>query len=94
MGWFTSLFGRKPSAAPSERQGAPVEYKGFTIRPAPYLEAGQFQTAGYIEKLVDGVVKSHRFVRADRQGDFEAAANFTVMKARQLIDEQGDRLFS
>lgn len=94
MSWFTSLFGGKSAATPSERQGAPVEYKGFVIRPAPYSENGQFQTAGYIDKVIGDETKTHRFVRADRQADFDGAVAFTTMKARQLIDEQGDRLFT
>lgn len=93
MNWFKSFFGGKSSSPPVERQGALVEYKGFTIRPSPYMEAGQYQTAGYIEKTLNGVMKSHRFVRADRQADFDAAVAFTTLKARQLIDEQGEGLF-
>ena len=93
MGWLKNLFAGKENPETTERVAPPIDYKGFTIRPAPYAEAGQFQTAGYIDKLIDGVVKSHRFVRADRQGDYETAVSFTTLKARQLIDEQGERLF-
>lgn len=93
MSWLKKLFsGGKPGGS-QEREAAPVEYKGFTIRPAPYLENGQYQTAGYIDKTVDGAVKTHRFVRADRQADFDGAVSFTTLKARQLIDEQGESLF-
>ena len=94
LGWLGNLFGSKQAPGRAEREAPPVEYKGFTIRPAPYQESGQFQTAGYIDKTIDGVVKTHRFVRADRQPDYDGAVAFTVMKARQLVDEQGERLFS
>ena len=85
---FLSLFGggregdaAKPAASSS------VEYQGFTIRAEPYKEAGQYQTAGVITKEVDGVVKEHRFIRADRYASLDDALAFTLAKGRQIIDE-------
>ncbi|HET9903188.1 MAG TPA: HlyU family transcriptional regulator [Xanthobacteraceae bacterium] len=74
-------------------EGAPVEYRGFTIRPAPYLEGGQYQTAGTITKAIGGIVKEHRFIRADRYPSLDVATEFSLTKARQIIDEQGERIF-
>jgi hypothetical protein len=71
-----------------------VEYNGYRIRPAPYREAGQYQTAGIIEKDFPDGVKEHRFIRADRYPDKDIAADFAVSKAKQIIDEQGDRIFN
>jgi hypothetical protein len=84
--------GRKePEAAPSPA----VEYKGFRIVPAPYpARAGQFQTAGTIEKDFPPEVKRHEFVRAETHGSREDAAAFAIAKGKQIIDEQGERLFS
>ncbi len=70
-----------------------MEYKGFIIRPAPFKENGQYQTAGVIEREIDGVRKEHRFIRADAYATYEDAVNFTLNKARQMIDLQGERLF-
>lgn len=70
-----------------------IEYKGYRIRPAPYREGGQFQTAGIIEKDFPDGVKEHRFIRADRYPDKDVAADFAIAKGRQIIDEQGDRMF-
>ena len=79
------------TAAPD---AAPVEYKGFRIRPAPYLVNGQYQTAGFIEKDVGGEVKSHRFVRADTDASRDDAIATTIIKAKRIIDERGDKMFA
>jgi hypothetical protein len=70
-----------------------VEYKGYRIRPAPYQANGLYQTAGVIEKDSPEGVKEHRFVRADTHSSREAAIDFTISKAKQIIDLQGDRIF-
>ncbi|MEP1518266.1 MAG: HlyU family transcriptional regulator, partial [Nitratireductor sp.] len=44
-------------------------------------------------KEVDGVVKEHRLIRADRFAAEEDAVAVSLRKAKQMIDEQGDRLF-
>ncbi len=54
----------------------------------------EHQLAGTIEKQIGGELKSYRFVRADRFGGRDEAASRTLAKGQQLIDEQGDRLFS
>lgn len=92
MSLLRSLFGfgakdREPPVAEA------IDYKGFVIRPAPYLADGQYQTAGTIEKEIGGALKQHRFVRADRHPTLEAATAFSLDKARQIIDLQGDRIF-
>jgi len=76
-------------------KGAPEEsYKDFTIR-ATLLPAGsEFQLAGTIEKTIDGEIKRHDFIRADKFSAKDEAIAFTFAKGRQLIDEQGDRIFS
>ena len=77
----------------AEEMMPPVEYKGYRIRPAPYLNGGQYQTAGVIQKDAADGVKEHRFIRAETHPSREAAVEFSIAKARQLIDEQGERLF-
>src|SRR5262245_4346127 len=73
---------------------APVEYKGYRIRPMPYLSNGQYQTAGVIDKDTPEGIKEHRFVRADTHPSLEAANDFAIAKAKQIIDLQGDRIFA
>ena len=72
-----------------------VEYKGFRITPAPYrTDGGVFQTAGTIEKDGPEGVRTHRFIRADTHASREDATAFAVAKAKQIIDMQGERIFS
>jgi hypothetical protein len=88
------LFGGGGGA--THREGAPaepVEYKGYRIRPAPYRADRLYQTAGVIEKDTSEGTKQHRFVRADTHQTHEDAVSFAVMKAKQIIDLQGDRIF-
>ena len=75
-------------------EAEPIEYNGYRIRPAPYSRAGGYQTCGIIEKDVAGDTKRHRFIRAETHPSREAAIEFSIAKARQLIDEQGEKLFS
>lgn len=71
-----------------------VEYKGYRIIPAPYKAGDQFQTAGKIEKETADGVKTHAFVRADQYASRDDAVAFTITKAKQIIDLQGDRMFT
>lgn len=95
MSFWTRLFGGgTPSEPGSAKPTAEVEHGGFTIRAEPYrAEGGQFQTAGTVVKVIDGEVREHRFVRADRFAGIEDATQFALSKGRQLVDEQGERLF-
>ena len=89
LGW---LAGRSGSAASGPPVPA-VDYKGYRILPAPYLSNGQYQTAGSIEKDTPEGLKEHKFIRADTYGGRDDAIAFTISKAKQIIDQQGDRLF-
>jgi hypothetical protein len=94
MSFWKSLFGGSSSSASDAKASAPVEYNGFTIRAAPYKAEGQYQTAGAITKDVGGVAKEHKFIRADRHASYDDAVEFSLAKARQIIDQQGDRIFN
>ena len=86
---WTRLVGGGVAAADEEA----IEYDGYRIRPAPYRRMGQYQTCGVIEKEIAGETKEHRFIRAEMHPTREAAVSFSIAKAKQLIDEQGERLF-
>jgi hypothetical protein len=81
---------RAPDDAAAE---AATEYKGFAIRPAPRREGSGWLTAGIISKQFPDGPKEHRFVRADTYANRDDAIAFCVTKAKQIIDEQGERLF-
>lgn len=97
MSFLKSLFGWGKAEA-TEAEGtasAPaVDHKGFAITAAPFRNEGQFQTAGTITKMVDGALKEHKFIRADRHASLEDAVTFSIAKGRQIVDERGERLFS
>lgn len=76
-----------------EAAGEPVEYNGYRIIPEPFKEDGQYQTAGRIQKDFPDGTKEHRFVRAEKHPGREDALAFAVVKGRQIIDSQGDRIF-
>lgn len=94
MSFLKSLFGGRKAA--DDKPAGPVksiEHNGFTIHATPYQEGGQYQLCGVVEKLVDGELRSHRFIRADRFPGLAEAADFTLVKGQQLVDMEGDRLF-
>ncbi|MFT5657629.1 MAG: hypothetical protein ACI9KN_000902 [Gammaproteobacteria bacterium] len=69
-----------------------LQYEGFTIEAAPIDEGGKFRTAGYISGELDGEIKRIRFIRADENSDLQAAIDHSTAKAKQIVDEQGERL--
>ena len=70
-----------------------IEYKGFTIAATPYKNDGQYQTSGVVSKEIDGLLKEHRFVRADRFAALDDAVDVSLRKGQQIVDEQGERIF-
>lgn len=93
MSFFKKLFGGSKEPAAPAGPVKSLEHAGFVIHATPYLEGGQYQLCGVVEKEIDGVLRSHRFVRADRFPGAEEAADFTLVKGQQLIDQQGDAVF-
>ncbi|GAB4394327.1 MAG: HlyU family transcriptional regulator [Kiloniellaceae bacterium] len=97
MGLLSKLFGGGGKdggdSAGGAREGNEVDYNGFQITPAAQPQNSQWLTAGIIRKEIGGEVKEHRFLRADTHPSAEAANDFAVIKARQIIDEQGERIF-
>ena len=93
MSFLKSLFGG--GGEPTAAAPAPGEdYKGFTIRATPMQVGGEYQLSGQIEKTIGGELKTYKFVRADGLSSRDEAASRAIDKGRQLVDEQGDRLFS
>lgn len=90
MSLFTRLFGGKGSPRTPE----PVVYEGFTIIPEPTSEGSRYRVTARIEKAVDGENRTHRMIRADVLDDLDSAVEVSTAKAKQMIDEQGERLFS
>lgn len=97
MSLFSKLFGGGQAGADARPETTAatqeIEHKGFTIRATPFKAEGQFQCCGVVTKEVDGIVKEHKFIRADRFASLDDAADFALRKGRQLVDEQGERIF-
>lgn len=88
-----ALWSRLTGGGAGEPAADAVEYNGYRICPAPYPSKGAYQTAGTIEKEIGGEMKEHRFIRAETHPSRDQAIEFSIAKAKQLIDEQGDRIF-
>ncbi|MCO5065205.1 MAG: HlyU family transcriptional regulator [Rhizobiaceae bacterium] len=94
MSFFRKLFGGGGETAASEPEVAgEAEHRGFVIKATPFKQDGQYQTCGIISKEVGGEMKEHRFIRADRFAGLDDVVQLTLSKGRQIIDEQGERLF-
>ena len=88
-----SLLSRLFGGGASKSETPPETYKDFAITPTPIREGSRFRVSAKIEKDVGGAVKTHILIRADVLDTEAAAAQASLGKARQMIDEQGDRLF-
>ena len=93
-GFLRGLIGSGASGEGPQDAGATVDYKGYTIRPASRRQGAQWLTVGVISKAFDGGdIKEHHFIRADTYGSKQDADDCSVLKAKQIIDEQGDKMF-
>ncbi len=97
MSFLKRLFGgggetKQPAAAAVAKE---IEHKGFIIRATPYkAEGGQYQTCGIVAKDIGGVMKEHKYIRADRFAALDDAVDISLKKGQQLVDEQGERIFN
>lgn len=90
MSLLSRLFGTGKPRAPER---AAVDYNGYQITPEPMPADGQYRLAARIVLEQDGTRRQHHMIRADVFRDREAAEEAALNKARQLIDQQGPRLF-
>ena len=90
---LSRLLGSGGGEGSGEARAEAVEYKGYTIRPACRRDGGQWLTVGVIAKQVGDELKEEQFIRADKYASKEDAEACALTKGRQIIDEQGDRLF-
>ncbi|MBM3574031.1 MAG: hypothetical protein FJX52_16975, partial [Alphaproteobacteria bacterium] len=63
-------------------------------QPTPRQQGSGWSTEGTITKSFPEGVKEARFIRADSSTAREDAVATSVMKAKRIIDEQGDKLFN
>lgn len=85
------LGGGRPSGEPD--RASAVDYRGYRIVPLVRPHGGQYLTCALIEKDFPDGPRRHELIRADTHASPDDAKAFALHKARQVIDEQGDRLF-
>ena len=88
---FLRGLGGEKNEEPTKHEA--VEYKGFSIVPTPRKAQGGWTTEGVISKQAGENTRSERFIRADMLMSEEDAVDYSLTKARKIIDEQGERLF-
>ena len=91
FGWLKKAMAGGP-ASPREVQGETIEYKGYQVTPTPIPDGGQYRVSGIIVKPGEPEQR-HTFIRSDLVAGEEEACNFTLVKARLMIDQLGDRIF-
>ena len=91
MKFLKSLFGGGNENTPNEDEI--VEYNGFRIQPDPKSAGHGWTTEAIITKNIDGVTRSHHFIRADQSSAREDAISLAVTKSKIMIDQVGDKIF-
>lgn len=68
------------------------QYRGFELLARPVSEGGVWRVAGTVRRPGDDEGPQHDFVRANTMLNRDEAVQMSLLKARQLVDEQGARL--
>jgi len=90
MSLLSRLFGGNRETEP---KAPPETHDGYAIHPEPIKEGNRWRICARIEKEIGGEMKTHRLIRADMLDSEDDALAQSAAKARQMIDEQGDRIF-
>lgn len=88
MSLLKKLFGGGKDDTPE-----PEMYNGFLIFPEPIKESGGYRISARIEKEINGALRTHILIRADTYSAQETALEASLSKAKQAIDQMGDRIF-
>ncbi len=95
---ISRIFGDRSKKSTQEgavaQRGEPVSYSGLIIRAAPERTGDQWRLAGVIIKQDGDRALERTYLRADTFSTREEAETFAVRKGKQIIDEQGARLFA
>jgi hypothetical protein len=92
MSFLKKLFGGSDDSAP--KVAAREIYKDFIIEASPMAEGGQYRLRAFIVESEAEDARRATVIRADLFTTADQAAEFAMMKARQVIDEQGAGVFS
>ncbi|OOV86846.1 HlyU family transcriptional regulator [Oceanospirillum linum] len=86
---FKSLFATGEKAPKAPQNQASESYGDYLITPASIKEEQGFRINGTITKGE----QVHIFIRADTLPSADECAKEMIRKAKQMIDQQGDRIF-
>jgi hypothetical protein len=93
-GFLKRLFGA-PANENSPPSGDPDEvYKDVELFAQPVKEGGQWRVAGALRKQVGDQKVERKFVRADLLPDEDSAKTAALGKAKLIVDQNGDSLWS
>ncbi len=87
-----ALFGAAGSVSDQGQSAAEnsEDYLGFVITPAPIKNGSMYRVAATISK--DD--RSHQLIRADEMSSRQSCIEISLRKAKEMIDQQGDNIFS
>jgi hypothetical protein len=94
MSFLKKLFGGGESSGGAPKVASRESYKDFIIEAAPMAEGGQFRLRAFIVESEADDARRATVIRADLFTSSDQAAEFAVMKAKQVIDEQGAAVFN
>ena len=92
MGFLSKLFGG--GSDPTPKVAATETIEGVLVEATPMPEGQQYRLAATLSKEIGGERREHQLIRADLFQSRDEAARMAITKARQVIAEQGDRLFT
>lgn len=91
MSFLKKLFGGGGGGEP--KAAARETYEGFIIEASPMAEGGQYRLRAFILESDEPEARRETVIRADLFASADLAAEYSVSKAKQVIDEQGKTLF-
>ena len=92
MSFLKRFFSGAPGNSSSDVV-AEEEYKGHRIAATPMKEGQQWRLHARVSKAFGNETLEHDVIRADLFQSAEDAARHALAKARQVIDESGDRIY-
>lgn len=88
------LGGKAPAAVNAPAEESREVYQDCTLIAQPIRDGNQFRIAGRIEKKSGDSILQRHFIRADVFNGEKEAVEFTLRKARQIVDQHGASLFA
>ena len=93
MSLLKRLFGGGGSDGNGVAAAEPETFGDYRIFPEPQKDGAGYRIGARIEKDFGEETKVHHLIRADVIADYDECVSATVAKCKQLIEQQGDRIF-